>query len=71
MKKKMIQIKKIDICNKLVERFDKSENWIKSINKSWEDIKDNYPKIYAERINLVSEIEELQEYILNYYKSTL
>jgi site-specific DNA-cytosine methylase len=63
--------KKIDICNKLVERFDKSENWIKSINKSWEDIKDNYPKIYAERINLVSEIEELQEYILNYYKSTL
>ena len=44
---------KIHICNKLVERFEKSEKWIKSVNKTWEDIKRDFPKIYAERISIV------------------
>lgn len=61
--------KLIEKCNKLVKRFEKSEEWIKQVNLSWEYVKKNKPNIYNEREKIVKEIEELQNLILTYYKN--
>ena len=59
---------KINMCNKLVDRFNKSEEWIKSIDKTWGDVRKYKPNIYKERENIVNSIEKLQIEIMDYYK---